>query len=84
MKCADCRHWDGDTGQWREIDDIGTCGATPQLWDATEWSEKAERVIQTKHADALAFVQDGSDYRAVLYTKSKFFCAMFKAKEASA
>jgi hypothetical protein len=79
--CAECKHWDRTPEEFFDVPGLRSCHATPQLWDATEWDVDAERVVKTKYKDALAFVQDGSDYHATLYTMPTFFCAMFAAKE---
>ncbi len=86
MRCDTCQFWDPkNTDAVFDTDglDLGRCDKAMQLWDASEWSydDDGERVLRTaKDAGQMMFVQDGSDYRADLYTKPGFFCAHFTAK----
>jgi hypothetical protein len=80
MKCADCKHWKPceqyETGRSQGM---GRCEATPMFWDHTEWNDDCERVIKPAAASITAFVQDGSDYSATLYTRPEHGCTMFAA-----
>lgn len=86
MRCDKCRHWTagGEEGGFRRYDVIGHCKRPLQLWNATEWLEVEDdehsyyRVRNEAAADTKMFVQDGSDYRANLFTASDFFCAHFE------
>lgn len=43
---------------------------------AKAWADKRSAALK----DSRAFVEDGSDYHAVLVTGPDFFCALFKQK----
>ena len=74
-RCKTCKHWEKPRNDYGEVPGTGTCNAIPQLWDASEWDDDGEsRVLKTKHADRLAFLQDGSDYLAMLKTLPDFGC----------
>lgn len=50
------------------------------FWDATGWDKDDEhRILLPEFADRKFFAQDGSDYRADVYTTPDFFCAEFDA-----
>ena len=62
---------------------LGRCTRVELLWDAYEWDREdrdnsvrfTEEVVSE---EVLAFVNDGSDYKAELYTLPNFGCVMFK------
>lgn len=87
MRCDQCRHWNegGEVEGSRVYTDLGLCKRPMQLWDATEWVKDGDicepdyyRVRTEVAAQTKAFVQDGSDYRANLFTAADFFCAHFE------
>ena len=51
------------------------------FWDATEWNSDGDRVLIEKYKNTRAFVQDGSDYNAVLLTKADFGCTQHEPKD---
>lgn len=84
-RCDQCVFWNKEEG--RRIADVGLCSKAQALWEVTGWNEKwnepgyneePERVLLTEYQDLKMFVQDGSDYRAILLTKPDFFCAHFE------
>lgn len=80
-RCKTCKHWVAvdkyDTGHSLGL---GRCAETPMLWDSTQWSDDGDRREFVKTAESTtAFVQDGSDYKAWLYTKPGHGCVMHKA-----
>jgi hypothetical protein len=91
MRCDHCQHWTpgGEPDSYRQYEGIGHCDKPIMLWDATEWVEREGddghdyyRVKTEAAGDTKMFVQDGSDYRANLFTASDFFCAHFVEKAA--
>lgn len=77
MRCDGCKHWDRDTG--RTYAGVGYCSRAHPLWDRSKWDDSEggtyERILLPEAAGDLMFVQDGSDYAAILLTKPEFFCA---------
>jgi hypothetical protein len=73
--CETCKSWEKPTSEFGEIPGSGICRRIPQYWDATQWTADGEsRVLKERYAGNLAFVKDGSDYRAELKTLPKFGC----------
>lgn len=88
MKCSECRFWgDGEDGEDGDrIYGTRRCTKAIMLWDAGTWSLAGERedreyILKPEHESQMMFTQDGSDYRADLFTKPEFFCAHFKAMQ---
>lgn len=89
-RCENCRHWGrvAETG-W-EAEEVGFhhCDAIRERWVIED--EGAERYATDgdewirQRADALraarAFVVDGSEYRAGLFTAPDFFCALHELR----
>lgn len=75
-RCRTCKKWmPPDSEKYGEVPGIGKCKATPQYWDAAEWDEDGEnRKLKPEFSNALALVEDGSDYRAALRTFPDFGC----------
>ena len=75
-RCKTCKFWEPPKSQsYGEVPGVGRCQKVVQFWDSAEWDEDGDgRKLRPEFADALAFVQDGSDYRADLYTKPEFGC----------
>jgi hypothetical protein len=78
--CATCKHW--DSVEYASLPPVRMCRNVVQFWDCTEWDDNCNRVVTDKYKDTKAFVQDGSDYRGVLLTRSNFGCVSHKDKEA--
>ena len=76
--CETCKHWE----RWDARDipyksGIGECHMVVLFWDASHWGDvggEYNRVILPEYKDQKAFVQDGSDYLASLYTRKDFGC----------
>lgn len=92
MRCKDCKHWREGTTDTREsvrILGAGRCARVGQFWDSTEWERipskrdfgKDTYARKRKRTTDLAFVQDGSDYRADLITLPDFGCVMFESNK---
>lgn len=77
-RCETCRHWKpSDEYETGHAQGLGRCAATPMFWDMTEWRDDADdRVFKAEAEPITAFVQDGSDYRATLYTRPTHGCVM--------
>jgi len=85
-----CREWEAESAGFGEckavrerwvIQDEATAGETPWYQDDAEdarerWSAKRLEALKS----AKAYVQDGSEYRAELFTAPDFFCALFTEK----
>lgn len=97
MRCNQCVHWkkDSDNEEWEaKLAGFGECLAVRERWriqeDATKglanYEERREGVYMKAQKAALqkarAYVQDGSQYRAELFTGPDFFCALFSASKA--
>lgn len=87
MKCGECKFWKSGNNKEnynRGVRGLGRCSRMPDLWDCTEWKEdpddKGGWSIQfnEKGENQKAFVQDGSDYSADLYTLTDFGCVLFE------
>jgi hypothetical protein len=77
--CATCAFWKAPEDYETSAKSLGLrkCTAVPMFWDATEWSEDGDaRQFRAEFKDTKAFAQDGSDYRAELWTKGDFGCVM--------
>jgi hypothetical protein len=91
MRCDACKHWqkDSEFEEWEaQRAGFGECLAVRARWriqeEATKglvWDDRDTSQYVTKQIDALrahrAYVQDGSQYRAELFTAPDFFCALF-------
>lgn len=77
--CETCVHWDVWKSDRAFKQGIGECRMVVMFWDASEW-EPEERVISPEYKDQKAFVQDGSDYSASLYTRKDFGCVEHKER----
>lgn len=81
-RCKTCKHWQKPETDYGEVPGTGACKAVPQFWDVTEWSEDFDkRTLKPEYAGRLAFVQDGSDYHAVLKTLPDFGCVQHEPAE---
>lgn len=91
MRCDQCKHWKvaSDNEEWEAKGvGFGECLAVRERWRITdevsaalEYDSEDGSKFQTARRDALkaarAYVQDGSEYRAELFTAPDFFCALF-------
>lgn len=80
--CETCKFWRRATSEYSPEKDLalGKCGAIPMLWNATGWNDEGDkRVVLPEYAQTKAFAQDGSDYRATLFTKADFGCVMYES-----
>lgn len=82
-RCVNCKFWGkADEYETGHSQGLGRCEYMPMLWNATEWRENEEgRVFKDRYKDTLAFVQDGSDYSANLYTRPDFGCVAYLKTE---
>lgn len=86
-RCDECKYWDENELKKAEPNNflIGLCTRVMPFWDATTWEggrfneQITKRVLLPEFADRRFFAQDGSDYRADVYTTPDFFCADFDA-----
>ena len=80
--CSTCKHWyveqideDDEWAMEQNLIGVGLCKAAKLMWDYREWREDSERMEFTKEGESIMmFCQDGSDYRANLFTRSGHFC----------
>lgn len=73
--CETCKHWGRDDDDYLQEVGIKQCVVVPMLWDSYEWSkDRDHRVLKAECAGNLAFVKDGSDYYASLFTRPNFAC----------
>ena len=93
MRCDQCQHWkkDSENEEWEaKMAGFGECLGVRERWriqeDATkgiEWDDSEDGAYMKNQKAALqtarAYVQDGSQYRAELFTAPDFFCALFAA-----
>ena len=82
-RCKTCKHWVPPETEYGEVPGTGRCKKVPQYWSVTEWDEEYEhRILKQKYIGVTAFVQDGSDYSAILKTLPDFGCVMHEAPNA--
>ena len=82
-RCDGCAHWDAKEARTDfAMDNIGLCTRAHALWTRSEWTESGpyRRVLTAEAAGDMMFVQDGSDYEAILLTKAEFYCAHHERK----
>lgn len=95
MHCDGCTHWGGseDPEEW-ESKGVGfrKCNAVRPRWKIQDEaarrgirrSPQEQGIVTKARNDALiaarAYVQDGSEYVAELYTGPDFFCALHETK----
>lgn len=88
MKCENCKYWtdkdsydDWDIDQEKKDMGLRRCSKAMELFEATEWRDvngDYRRAPKPQFEDQKFFVQDGSDYKAEMFTKPDFFCAHFE------
>ncbi|MGH8614213.1 MAG: hypothetical protein ACREYF_19825 [Gammaproteobacteria bacterium] len=84
--CKTCRHFnDADEYEnWKRFE-LGKCNRVPMFWDATQWSKDAgARELKPEFVGTTAFVQDGSDYMAVLIVAPTFGCLLHESSNVKA
>lgn len=84
--CETCVHWRKWETNANYKANIGECKMVVLWWDASEWVDDdnengCTRIISPKYDNQRAFVQDGSDYKASLFTRNDFGCVSHKEKE---
>lgn len=93
MRCDRCKYWKVGSGneEWEvKGAGFGECLAVRERWRIMDEASKTigryktedgEQIWIKARVDALrvakAYVQDGSEYRAELFTAQDFFCALF-------
>ena len=82
LTCKDCKHWNNISDQYPKPlpKGIGQCESVTEFWEAFEWDDDVNNVPKPGYDDKKAFVQDGSDYSAMLLTRHNFYCNMFEVK----
>ena len=84
--CKTCKHWGHEDADdyhgFGGIADVRVCSAVPMFWDSTEWDvgKRREGRCFSDDVTATAFAQDGSDYKAYLYTLADHGCTMHVQK----
>lgn len=90
-RCDHCKHWrsGSDNAEWEaQSAGFGECLGVRERWVIMDGASKG---IECAHEDssgyvaarigalksARAYVQDGSEYRAELFTAPDFFCALY-------
>jgi hypothetical protein len=94
MRCDKCKFWKdkSENPEW-EAGEAGfkQCLGVRARWriqdeasSGIEWDNVEEGQYMKRRREALknarAYVQDGSEYRAELFTAPDFFCALFTTK----
>lgn len=76
--CKNCKHW--EESKFYNLKGIifGDCNKVEMFWGCTKWDNEGGRILKEEYKDDKAFVQDGSDYTAVLITKEDFGCNQFE------
>jgi len=98
IRCDRCQHWQKDSKneEWEARGaGFGECEGVRERWRITDeavlglrWDQDggSAEEFNVKTTAALkrsrAYVQDGSQYRAELFTAPDFFCALFMEKVA--
>ena len=87
MRCDQCKFWHKGEYKHASTLKVSLCTKATQWWDASEWACPSGyddkgiqlRRLKPEFEGTKMFVQDGSDYRASLYTAADFFCAHFES-----
>jgi hypothetical protein len=91
MRCDTCKHWNAksDQQEWEAAGaGFGQCLGVRERWEimddaSKKWADndaEQDRADQTRVAAlkaARAYVQDGSEYHAEMFTAPDFFCALY-------
>lgn len=95
IRCSTCKFWLENSLQHPiKTMKINLCQKPVEFWDASEWTRKEvidektnkstyaiDRTIKEEYKDVKMFTQDGSDYRADLFTREDFFCAHWEPNQ---
>jgi hypothetical protein len=79
--CETCKYWSKETdSDLPKHFGLGKCARVKLFWECTEWQDEApyDRVLTEESKESLAFVQDGSDYRAELITLKNYGCIQWE------
>jgi len=81
-RCETCVFWDAqrDHSFGGMGGGVRACNAAPMFWESTRWTADGEGREFTTPPTVTAFVQDGSDYSASLYTQAHHGCTMHSPK----
>ncbi len=78
-KCKNCGSWDDIN---KDNLGIGLCNAADELFKCTEWKHEEETLLFVDGCeDIMMFCQDGSDYKASLYTRAEHSCGCWSVRE---
>ena len=83
-RCDTCIHRnlkDYDEFFHEEKPIVKRCYAVLELWTATSYRNDS-MVLDEKTNSVAAFVEDGSNYKAELYTRPHHYCSMHYSKDA--
>ncbi len=86
-KCKTCEYFNSEEDKHLYLSDhLGSCERAKHFWNATEWKTLdndgyPQFVLKEENKNDLAFVQDGSDYKAWLITNENFYCPMHSSLE---
>lgn len=78
--CATCKYMTGPGYGWDGAD-LYKCARVHLPYDCHEWTDEGQRVRKPEYANDLAFVQDASDYSAMLLMTPEFGCVMHEEKQ---
>lgn len=78
-RCKTCKHWAQDESYGNLP--VGRCNKAVELWKVSVWKKDADgdyvNAIDEDICTTGMFVQDGSDYMAMLFTKDTFGCVEY-------
>lgn len=80
--CKTCKPWQNDGHGEQRAAGLGVkkCNTVKMFWDSTQWSREKDGLQFIDSAmQQTAFVQDGSDYWAALYTLPNHGCTMHES-----
>jgi hypothetical protein len=90
-RCDQCRHWKESAEGWEaRVAGFRLCEGVRERWRITDnvkssYERPDDEPYESWEADignalkaARAYVEDGSEYKAYLWTAPDFFCALFE------
>jgi hypothetical protein len=90
MRCDQCRHWKSRDEQDLEASGSGfrECLAVRERWviqdeasESVKWDDDEDSAYAKRRRDAIAaaraYLKDGTQFDAKLFTGPDFFCALF-------
>lgn len=87
MRCDECKFWDRSNLEvWEGVElGFGACKGVRERWEIQDEASPKRAgeyalVRQTALKAARAYVEDGSEYHAVLITAPDFFCALHEPR----